>query len=123
MCLFGDMGKCKGPCIGNITNEEYLNIIDEVVDFLNGKNGRVKKLLTEKMNEMAELQDFEQAIVYRNQLEMIEKSDRYILSNLAFSTFNIFPRRGKIACSARFLAVFGEPPAESPSTIYIAQFF
>lgn len=83
VCLFGDMGKCKGPCVGNITNEEYLKIIDEVIDFLNGKNGRVKKLLTDKMNEMAEIQDFEQAIVYRNQLEMLEKSDRYILSNLA----------------------------------------
>lgn len=83
MCLFGDMGKCKGPCVGRITNEEYLLVVDEVIDFLNGKNGRVKKLLTDKMNEMAEIQDFEQAIVYRNQLEIIEKSDRYILSNLA----------------------------------------
>ena len=83
MCLFGDMGKCKGPCVGKISNEEYLLVIDEVIDFLNGKNGRVKKLLTEKMNEMAEIQDYEQAIVYRNQLELIEKSDNYILSNLA----------------------------------------
>ena len=83
MCLFGDMGKCKGPCVGKIANDEYLKIIDDVVDFLNGKNARVKKLLTDKMNEVVEIQDFEQAIVYRNQLELIEKSDKYILSNLA----------------------------------------
>ena len=40
-----------------------------------------------------------------------------ILSNLAFSTFKILPRSGKIACVARLLAVLAEPPAESPSTI------
>ena len=83
MCLFGDMGKCKGPCVGKISNEDYLKIIDEVIEFLEGRNSRVKRILTEKMNDSAESQDFEQAIVYRNQLEILEKSDKYILSNLA----------------------------------------
>ena len=83
MCLFGDMGKCAGPCVGNITNEEYLKIIDEVIDFLNGKNRKVKQLLTDKMNECVKNEDYEQAIVYRDQLQMLEKSDSYILSNLA----------------------------------------
>ena len=40
-----------------------------------------------------------------------------ILSSLDFSTFNILPRSGRIACVARERAVFAEPPAESPSTI------
>ena len=83
MCLFGDMGKCLGPCVGGITNEKYLRIIDDVIEFLNGKNFKVKKILTDKMNACAESQDFEQAIVYRNQLEMLEKSENHILSNLA----------------------------------------
>ena len=42
------------------------------------------------------------------------------LSILAFSTFNIFPRIGRIAWNIRFLAVLAEPPAESPSTIKIS---
>ena len=83
MCLFGDMGKCLGPCVGGVTNEQYLAIIEDVIDFLNGKNHKVKKILTEKMNSCADAQDFEQAIVYRNQLEMLERSESYILSNLA----------------------------------------
>lgn len=83
MCLFGDMGKCKGPCVGNITNDEYLKVIDDVIDFLEGKNAKVKKLLTNKMNESAERMDFEQSIVYRDQLEMLERSENYILTNLA----------------------------------------
>ena len=42
----------------------------------------------------------------------------YILSNLAFSTFNIFPLRGRIACVARLLAVFALPPAEAQPPLY-----
>ena len=42
------------------------------------------------------------------------------LSNLAFSTFNIFPLNGKIAWVIEFLPFLAEPPAESPSTINIS---
>ena len=45
-----------------------------------------------------------------------------IRSSLAFSTFNIFPLSGRIACVARLLADLAEPPAESPSTMNISQF-
>jgi len=44
-----------------------------------------------------------------------------ILSSLAFSTLRILPLKGRIAWVARERAVFAEPPAESPSTIYISQ--
>ena len=44
----------------------------------------------------------------------------YILSSLAFSTFRILPLSGRMACVARLLAVLAEPPAESPSTMYIS---
>ena len=30
MCLFGDLGKCSAPCVGNVSNDEYLKIIDDV---------------------------------------------------------------------------------------------
>ena len=42
----------------------------------------------------------------------------YILSALAFSTFNIFPHNGNIAWNFLSLPCFALPPAESPSTMY-----
>ena len=45
-----------------------------------------------------------------------------ILSSRAFSTFNIFPLNGSIACVLLVLASTAEPPAELPSTIYISHF-
>ena len=47
----------------------------------------------------------------------------YILSSLAFSTLRILPLSGSIAWVARLLAVLALPPAESPSTMNISQFF
>ena len=44
-------------------------------------------------------------------------------SSRAFSTLRILPRRGRIAWVARERAVLAEPPAESPSTMKISQFF
>ena len=91
MCLFGDMGKCMAPCIGKVTEEEYNNTINDVIDFLNGKNSLVKKLLTEKMNKCIEVQDFEGAIVFRDQLKLVEKSDNYILTSLTRDeNFDVF---------------------------------
>ena len=82
MCLFGDLGKCSAPCIGNVSSEEYLKIIDDVIDFLNGKNSKVKKLLTEKMNECSNKMDFEQAIDFRTKLEVLEKMEISVVSNI-----------------------------------------
>ena len=42
------------------------------------------------------------------------------LSMLAFSTFKILPRMGRIAWYIRFLAILADPPAESPSTMKIS---
>ena len=42
------------------------------------------------------------------------------LSIEAFSTFKIFPLKGRIAWVWRFLLVFAEPPALSPSTMKIS---
>ena len=99
-CLFGDLGKCSAPCVGAVTNEEYLKIIDDVIDFLNGKNGKVKKLLTEKMNECSAKMDFEQAIDYRNKLDIIKRTEVNLITNLPknldLDCFTVFERNDLI---------------------------
>ena len=90
-CLYGDMGKCLCPCLGQISNDDYLKIIDEIIDFLNGDTVKVRRLLTEKMNECSKKMDFEGAIDARDKIEMIKKSETYILTNLTKSAnFDVF---------------------------------
>lgn len=81
-CLYGDMGNCSMPCMGKISEDEYNKIIDDVVDFLNGDNSKVKKLLKEKMDEHSKRMEFEESIDYRTKIEMLDRSDEYILTTL-----------------------------------------
>ena len=50
----------------------------------------------------------------------ISFSLEYTLSSLAFSTLSILPQRGRIAWNFLSRPPFAEPPAESPSTMYIS---
>ena len=90
-CLYGDMGKCLCPCLGKISNEEYLKIVDEIIDFLNGDTAKVRRLLNEKMKECADRMDFEGAIDARDKIQMLKKSESYILTSLTKSAnFDVF---------------------------------
>lgn len=72
-CLNHHLGLCRAPCAEGITSEEYKKIIGEVIEFLKGRDDKVKRLLKEKMEASAERLDFESAIVYRRHLESLDK--------------------------------------------------
>ena len=72
-CLDYHIHRCVGPCIGAVDKEEYAEIIDQVVLFLEGKAGRVAKSVKKRMLEAAEELEFERAGVLRDQLRSIER--------------------------------------------------
>lgn len=72
-CLKYHLGECSAPCTNKITKEDYGKIVEEVIDFLNGNTSVVKDILLKKMSQSAENENFERAIIYKNQLEMLEK--------------------------------------------------
>ncbi|HUU62870.1 MAG TPA: excinuclease ABC subunit UvrC [Dehalococcoidia bacterium] len=71
-CLEYDMHRCAGPCIGAISREEYHEIINEVVMFLEGKQESVVKELRRRMAGASERLDFERAAVLRDQIRAVE---------------------------------------------------
>ena len=72
-CLNHHLGLCLAPCIGGVTSEEYKKILTDVIDFLKGRDEKVKRLLKEKMESSAERLDFESAIVFRRYLEVLDR--------------------------------------------------
>lgn len=72
-CLKYHLGECLAPCTHKVEKAEYSKIVDEVIDFLNGQTDKVKEILTKKMRTSAESENFENAIIYKNQLDMLEK--------------------------------------------------
>ncbi len=71
-CLNYHIGLCKAPCMGRIDKEDYAKIVKRVTDFLTGKDGTAEEVIKSKMEAAAQNEDFERAIVYRDQLAMLD---------------------------------------------------
>ena len=72
-CLDFYINRCVGPCIGAVNKDEYMEVIDQVTLFLEGKTDQVVKGLRERMGEAAESLEFERAGALRDQLRAIER--------------------------------------------------
>lgn len=72
-CLEYHMGLCVGPCIGAVNQQEYKNVIRQVVQFLEGKQDRIVRTLQNKMEKTAEALDFEKAALIRDQMQAIRR--------------------------------------------------
>jgi len=72
-CLWYHVGKCLAPCIGAVSKEEYSKVIKQVILFLEGKQGRVVKLIENQMNKAAKELEFEKASLLRDQIQAIHE--------------------------------------------------
>ena len=72
-CLEYDIHQCLGPCIGATTNEEYADVIRQVILFLEGKQDKVVKELKNKMGQAAQALDFERAALIRDQIQAVKR--------------------------------------------------
>lgn len=67
-CLNFQMKRCLAPCCGLVSQEEYQVMVDEVLLILEGKSRQVVDRLQEKMRAAADRLAFEEAAVYRDQI-------------------------------------------------------
>ncbi len=82
-CLHGDIGNCLAPCLSAEKEDEYMQMLQKVIDFLNGKTGDVKKQLKAKMNKFADELRFEEALIVRNQIKAVENIDKELITSLS----------------------------------------
>lgn len=71
-CLYYHLGQCLAPCINEVKEDTYKEMIANITRFLNGGYKEVKKDLTKKMQVAAEKLEFERAKDYRDQIHNIE---------------------------------------------------
>lgn len=72
-CLFYQIKKCLAPCEGKITQEAYKTIVDEALEYIYNKSKLLAKLNI-KMQEYSNDFRFEEAMVLRERIKTIEKS-------------------------------------------------
>jgi excinuclease ABC subunit C len=72
-CLLHQIGRCSGPCVGLITEEQYAADVRHAGQFLEGKESDVTEDLTAKMGLAAEERRYEEAAGYRDQIRMLQR--------------------------------------------------
>jgi excinuclease ABC subunit C len=72
-CLDYYIGRCLGPCIGAVEKQEYHDVINQVILFLQGKQELILRELNTKMKAAARQFQFERAALLRDQIKAIEE--------------------------------------------------
>ena len=72
-CLLYQIKRCTGPCVGNITPEDYAHDVSNAQAFLMGDTQLVLTALEDRMTSHAERLEFEQAAELRNQMSALSR--------------------------------------------------
>lgn len=91
VCLEYHIGNCLAPCVGEFSNEEYLENINQIKEILKGNISGVIKYLKDLMQKYASEMQFEAAAVIKEKLEILEKfQSRSTVVNNTISDVDVF---------------------------------
>ncbi len=73
-CLLFHIEKCTGPCVGEIDHQGYRELVDELIQFLDGDTDTIVKRLEIEMRDAAGELEFERAARLRDRLTSVRKA-------------------------------------------------
>lgn len=110
-CLYYDIGRCVGPCTGEISPEEYRGIVEQIILLLKGRTEEIIAELRKKMEEAVSSLAFEKAAVIRDQifaLEKVSQHQRVVSPSFQDMDFIAHVRGGEEACVQVFFVRNGK---------------
>ncbi|VXD00812.1 excinuclease UvrABC, endonuclease subunit [Pseudomonas sp. 8Z] len=72
-CLQYQIKRCKGPCVGLVSAEEYAQDVRHSVMFLEGRSNALSQELSTSMEEAAMALEFERAAELRDQISLLRR--------------------------------------------------
>ena len=81
-CLNYSLGLCSAPCTKRINVADYRKELDKAINFLSGNDEEIEEILTKKMEQAAQNENFENAIILRDRLKMVAKLKQRVVANL-----------------------------------------
>ena len=70
-CLLYQIKRCSAPCSGKISREDYRKLVNEALDFLEGKNTKIQDEFSKLMQQASDNLDFELAMSYRDRIRAL----------------------------------------------------
>jgi excinuclease ABC subunit C len=72
-CLDYHIGRCQAPCVGWQSEDDYRRMVNDVLQFLEGKTGDLRGRVREAMLAASESENYERARELRDALRWLEK--------------------------------------------------
>ncbi|EPB8166273.1 excinuclease ABC subunit UvrC [Clostridium perfringens] len=139
-CLNYHINLCKAPCAGYISKAEYWEMIDEIINILNGTDTSITKNLKLEMEKAAEELEFEKAAKIRDRIlaiELISEKQKMFTVKEGDEDFIdlytdekdgcaqvFFVREGKVTGREHFMIEnIGDDPVKEVISSFIASFY
>jgi len=91
VCLEYHLGKCKGPCIGLQTEDEYNEEIKQAINVLKSEIYPVRRYFRDKMKEASSDMQYELAEEIKQKLLLLEKfQTKTVIVNPNYSDIDVF---------------------------------
>jgi excinuclease ABC subunit C len=74
-CLLFHIERCSGPCVGEVTRDEYDRMVADLATFLSGDTAPLERQIETAMREASAALDFERAGTLRDKLEAVRAAD------------------------------------------------
>ena len=123
-CLQYQIQRCRAPCVGYVSADDYRSDVTNTRRFLEGRNEEVTEDLIARMSMASEAMAFEQAAVYRDQLTALRRvqEQQFVLKDVgSVDVFAVAAQPGGVCVQVLFVregrvlgtkayqpAVFGE---------------
>lgn len=72
-CLQYQIKRCRAPCMGLVSQEDYADDVRNTLKFLKGDTRELNQELAANMEQAAERLDFESAVFYRDRLSLLRE--------------------------------------------------
>ena len=72
-CLNYYIHRCIGPCLGDVSEQDYRAVMLQVIDFLEGRYSAIVSGIKGKMSAASEALRFEEAAEWRDKLQRLER--------------------------------------------------
>ncbi len=73
-CLLFHIEKCSAPCVGEVSREEYDQMVADLLQFLEGDTDAVLNELETRMHQAADALEFEQAARLRDRMGAVQRT-------------------------------------------------
>ena len=84
-CILYQIKRCSAPCVGHISEQDYMTTVNDAVEFISGKSRRIQKNLSKEMELASKELDYEKAAIARDRIKaltQIQTSQKINQTNL-----------------------------------------